>query len=405
MVYNKLFQYYEKEHFLPTFGNFDSPSKLNAYAQARRTIFVEKLMLPIEVFRGAKMLEFGPDTGENALVFALWGANLTLVEPNRRAHPQIAGYFQRFGLHRSLMRLSADDLEGFKSDEAYDVVDAEGFIYTVQPTSLWLRVFNSHLKPGGYAIISYYEPRGTFIELVLKAVHAACKALTGLAPEPAAHMLYEAKWNSIPHTRAFGAWVRDVLENPFVRLGYFLDAAALCRTADEQGFDLHASWPLYRDALDIYWHKKALPAAELLARNASHLKRSSLSFLMGRKMYLVGSADEINRCAGLVDGLLADVDGLLEQPLGGQLAPFLSGLGELRQIIRTAGILVDDQAALEDCDALIAALEAIFKAVADKDVTEMARLTNSHPAFISTWGMPNHFLVLRKRFDASPKAL
>jgi hypothetical protein len=400
VAYNKLFQYYANEQFLPTFGNFDSPAKLREYARARRAIFVEKLMLPLEVFSGANVLEFGPDTGENALVFALWGANLTLVEPNQRAHHQIASYFQRFGLDHSLKRLSHDDLEGFRNDEACDVIDAEGFIYTVQPASLWLRVFNSHLKPGGYAIISYYEPHGTFIELVLKAIHAACKALTGLAPEDAAHTLYEAKWNSIPHTRAFAAWVRDVLENPFVRLSYFLDAAALCRMADEHGFDLHASWPLYRDALDIYWHKKARSAADQLSRSANHLKRSSLSFLLGRKMYLVGNGTEVDRSAKLVDGLLSDVDSLIEYPLGDRLAPFLSGLSELRQIARTANVLVDDQAALDDCDALIAALEAIFTAAADGDAVEMARLTNSNPAFISAWGMPNHFLVLRKRFDA-----
>jgi hypothetical protein len=404
MAYNKLFQYYEKEQLLPTFGNFDTPSKLHEYARARRAIFVDKLMLPLEVFGGANVLEFGPDTGENALVFALWGANLTLVEPNQRAHQQIAGYFQRFGLNRSLKHLSNDDLEGFRSGEAYDVVDAEGFIYTVQPTSLWLRLFNGHLKPGGYAIISYYEPHGTFIELALKAIHSACKALTGLAPEAAAHMLYEAKWNSIPHTRAFGAWVRDVLENPFVRLSYFLDATSLCRMANEHGFDLHASWPLYRDALDIYWHKKSFSAAEQLARGANHLKRSSLSFLTGQKMYLAGSGVEVDRCSKLVDGLLSDVDGLIEHPLDDRLRSLLSGLGELTQIIRSANILVDDQAALDGCDALIATLEAIFRAAADKDAAGMARLTNSSPAFISAWGMPNHFLVLRKRFDLPPKA-
>jgi len=404
MAYDKLFQYYEKEQFLPTFGNFDSPAKLHEYANARRTIFVEKLMLPLQMFSGARVLEFGPDTGENALVFALWGADLTLVEPNRRAHDQIASYFQRFALDGRLQRLSDDDLEGFKSDEAYDVIDAEGFIYTVQPASLWLRVFNGHLRPGGHAIVSYYEPRGAFVELVLKAIHAACKALTGLAPEAAAHLLYEAKWNAIPHTRAFGAWVRDVLENPFVRLSYFLDAAALCRMADEHGFDLHASWPLYRDALDIYWHKKSLSASELLARSSYHLKRSSLSFVSGRKVYLVGNAAEVDRCAKLVDGLLSDVDSLIERPLGDRLLPFRSGLNELKRMVQTAKLLVDDEAALNDCEALIAALEAIFAAIADKDVAEIVKLTNSNPAFLAAWGMPNHFLVLRKRFDAMLKA-
>ncbi|SDS22205.1 methyltransferase domain-containing protein [Bradyrhizobium canariense] len=404
MAYDKLFQYYEHEQFLPTFGNFESASKLERYALARRTVFVEKLMLPLQIFNRANVLEFGPDSGENALVFALWGANLTLAEPNLRAHGQIRNYFERFGLNDRLLRLRDDDIEGFSGEEKYDVIDAEGFIYTVQPTSLWLRVFSEKLKPGGYAIVSYYETHGTFIELVLKAIHSACKSLTGLAPEPAAQKLYETKWNSIPHTRAFSSWVRDVLENPFVRLRYFLDAPTLCRMADDHGFDLHSSWPLYRDALDIYWHKKELSAADLLKRDTGHLKRSPISFLAGQKIYLVGDADEVEAITGLVHKLVSDVDSLIEDPFGDRLPVFLSGLKALRQAVSRAAILVDDNAAMNNFETLIAALEDIFGAVQNRDIDGIVRITNSSPSFISAWGMPTHFLVLRRRFDTSPEA-
>ncbi len=182
MAYDKLFQYYAHEQFLPTFGNFENASKLAQYTDARRTVFVEKLMLPIQMFDGADVLEFGPDTGENALVFAQWGARLTLAEPNLHAHGQIRQYFERFGLSDSIADLRSDDIEAFASDRKYDLIDAEGFIYTVQPTSLWLSAFSRNLRPGGYAVVSYYETRGTFIELVLKAIHSSCKSLTSLEP-------------------------------------------------------------------------------------------------------------------------------------------------------------------------------------------------------------------------------
>ncbi len=180
MAYDKLFQYYAHEQFLPTFGNLENAAKLAQYTDARRTVFAEKLMLPIQMFDGADMLEFGPDTGENALVFAQWGAKLTLAEPNLRAHGQIRQYFERFGLSASIASLRSDDIEAFSGEQKYDLIDAEGFIYTVQPTSLWLGCFSRNLKPGGYAVVSYYETRGTFIELALKAIHSSCKALTSL---------------------------------------------------------------------------------------------------------------------------------------------------------------------------------------------------------------------------------
>jgi hypothetical protein len=400
MAYDKLFQYYAHEQFLPTFGNFENASKLAQYTDARRTVFVEKLMLPIQMFDGADLLEFGPDTGENALVFAQWGARLTLAEPNLHAHDQIRQYFERFGLSDSITDLRSDDIEAFASDRKYDLIDAEGFIYTVQPTSLWLSAFSRNLKPGGYAVVSYYETRGTFIELVLKAIHSSCKQLTVLEPVAAAEKLYQLKWDSIPHTRAFSSWVRDVLENPFVRLRYFLDAADLCQQANDHDFDVHSSWPLYRDSLDIYWHKKALSAEELVRRNISHLKRSPISFLSGQKLYLVGKIEEIETVTALVDLLVADVDALIENPFGDPLGSFLLGLQQLRRSMRTTNILVDEPTAIDGFDALLEALELIFSAVKNRDVDEIGRLTGENSAFITAWGMPTHFLVLRKRFAA-----
>jgi hypothetical protein len=404
MAYDKLFQYYADERFLPTFGNFKDFAQLTRYAEARRTVFTEKLMLPIQIFNGANVLEYGPDSGENALVFALWGADMSLAEPNLRAHGQIQDYFQRFALDDRLMILRSADIETFSAKQKYDVIDAEGFIYTVQPASMWLAAFSRNLRLGGHAVVSYYETHGTFIELVLKAIHSSCKALTSLEPVAAAEKLYQTKWDSIPHTRAFSSWVRDVLENPFVRLRYFLDAADLCRLASDHDLDLHSSWPLYRDTLDIYWHKKALPPEEILRRNANHLKRSPLSFLAGQKIYLVGDTAEIDAVTALVDALVADVDALIEHPFGDRLTTFVTGLQQLRRSTGIARILVDDPKAIDEFVALLEALEQIFGAIGRREIDEIARLTNSNAAFISAWGMPNHFLVLRKRF-ASQQAL
>src|ERR1700739_3750705 len=110
MAYDKLFQYYAHERFLPTFGNFKDAAQLTQYAEARRIVFTEKLMLPIQLFNGANVLEYGPDAGENALVCALWGADMSLAEPNLRAHGQIQDYFERFALNDRLMILRSGDI-------------------------------------------------------------------------------------------------------------------------------------------------------------------------------------------------------------------------------------------------------------------------------------------------------
>ncbi|AMA58834.1 class I SAM-dependent methyltransferase [Bradyrhizobium sp. CCGE-LA001] len=401
MAEDKLFNYYERQNVLPTFGNFKSSAELGAYAGQRRELFSDKLMLPQLLFRDAEVLEFGPDSGENALVFAGWGANMTLAEPNRHAHEKIQAYFAHFGLTARLRELALSDVEGFRGDRRFDIIDAEGFIYTVQPSKKWLGIFHRLLNPDGYAVVSYYERYGGFFELALKAIHAAGKALTGRPAPETAKMLFETKWNSIPHTRSFDSWLMDVLENPFVRHRYFLDAGALCAAAHEQGFDVHSAWPAYRDSLDVYWHKKVLSDDEKLRRAVRHLGRSRLSFLGGRKLYLVGNIEAVDAISASIEALVHDVDGMIDDPFGDCLPRVISSLALLRETIRTTDVLADDAA---DIDAIIATLDSfhrIFVAIGRRDASAVTALTQSDPAFINTWGQPAHFLVIRKRLEGA----
>ncbi|MDA9498817.1 class I SAM-dependent methyltransferase [Bradyrhizobium sp. CCBAU 11357] len=401
MADEKLFNYYERQDVLPTFGNFKSAAELDAYASQRRELFSDKLVLPPRLFLDAEVLEFGPDSGENALVFAGWGANMTLAEPNRHAHPKIEAYFAHFGLTERLRELALADVEGFRSERRYDIIDAEGFIYTVQPTENWLGVFHRLLNPDGFAIVSYYERYGGFFELALKAIHAAGKALSGRPALETAKSLFEAKWNSIPHTRSFESWLMDVLENPFVRHRYFLDATALCTAAHAQGFDIHSAWPAYRDSLDVYWHKKVLSADEKLRRAARHLDRSRLSFLGGRKLYLVGKADAVAAISASIETLVLDVDAMIDDPFGESLPRVVANLASLREAIGTTDILADDASDIETIVATLDSFHRIFSAIGRRDASAVAALTQTDPAFINTWGQPAHFLVIRKRFGGS----
>ncbi|WP_063682723.1 class I SAM-dependent methyltransferase [Bradyrhizobium stylosanthis] len=401
MAEDKLFNYYERQDVLPTFGNFKSAAELDAYASQRRELFSDKLVLPPRLFRDAEVLEFGPDSGENALVFAGWGANMTLAEPNRHAHPKIEAYFAHFGLTGRLRELVLADVEGFRSERRFDIIDAEGFIYTVQPTENWLGIFHRLLNPDGYAVVSYYERYGGFFELALKAIHAAGKALTGRPALETAKLLFEPKWNSIPHTRSFESWLMDVLENPFVRHRYFLDATALCSAAHGLGFAIHSAWPSYRDGLEVYWHKKVLSADDKLRRTTRHLGRSRLSFLGGRKLYLAGGIDAVEAISASIEALVLDVDAMIDDPFGASLPRVVASLASLREAVRTTDILADDAADIEAIVATLDSFHRIFGAIGRRDASAIAALTQSDPAFINTWGQPAHFLVVRKRSEGA----
>src|SRR5438034_4328867 len=152
-----MYSYYEQQDVLPTYGAFASRADLDGHERHRRRLLTDKLHLPPRYFEGARLLEFGPDAGENSLVFALWGADCTLAEPHVRAHAVICEYFQRFGLGDRLVDLSAHDVAGYPVPAAdtdrFDVVDAEGFLYTIQPSSIWIDKLGRLLRDDGLAIL------------------------------------------------------------------------------------------------------------------------------------------------------------------------------------------------------------------------------------------------------------
>ena len=402
MEHGKLFRYYEQQSVLPTFANLEDDAALARYASGRRRLFSDKLFLPPWIFRHADMIEFGPDTGENALVFAHWGARTTLVEPNDRAHSYIRAYFKRFGFSDSLRDIVVADVEGFANKEAMssapfaEFIDAEGFIYTIQPTDLWLEVFARLLRPEGYAIVSYYEKDAGFFEVALKAIYTAAKAISGRDELETAWALYETKWNSIPHTRSFESWVMDVMENPFVRLKYFLDADALCESAHQAGFSLYSSWPVYRAPLEIYWHKRVLSAEDGRRRDSAHLVRSHLSFMAGEALYLTGGPDRVAAANRVVTAASKAIDRIVESPTTSNINASLAAVEALIAEILNTSILAWKEDAARNYIAVLEALKVVLVALVNRDFGAACRMMRESRPLVEHWGAPTHFAVFRR---------
>jgi len=390
-----LYEYYRDREMLPTFAGFEDETQLLRYEAMRERVLCDRLNLPRQVFAGGRVLDYGPDTGEDALVFARWGAQLTLVEPNELAHATIRSYFERFGLASSIENLVKADVLTYADARPHDVVVAEGFIYTVQPTRAWLEAFHQRLRADGFLLVNYYERFGAFVELCLKALHAAFRRMNGLEPVESAHLLYEAKWNSIPHTRKFESWVFDVLENPFVRAGYLIDAAAMLREAADVGFELYSSFPVYRDPLIMGWHKAPIDPQRALEQSISHIERSVLSFLIGKKLYLA-RAHEAEQAHVVAHELVSGVDALVERDDAESYAQVAAGFDALGAAASELEMVADDDDRAEAARTLDALARA-FALAASGDREGLARHAQADQAFIAAWGVPTHFAVARAR--------
>jgi SAM-dependent methyltransferase len=391
-----LFAYYREQPILPTFADLRTAEAFASYATARAAMLRDKAGLPPEAFAGRDVLEFGPDSGENALVFASWGARMSLVEPNAAAHGPINDYFDRFGMRGALRDLASMEVLAYRSDERFDFIVAEGFIYTVQPTRAWLDVFHRHLRPGGRFLVTYYERHGALIELLLSTIHRMHRRRTGLGPVAAARAIYAAKWDAIPHTRAFESWVMDVLENPYLDPMLFVDARVFLDDLEACGFELATAHPHYDDVLAIDWHKRVVPRAERIARAKRHLERSTLSFLAGRKLYIVDAA-VASGVRQTADALIADVAALREADDAGRVGRCITALHALASTANEASLIADRDDDRARAAALFTSFARALELAASDDVDALRAHTTGDRAFVEGWGMPVHVAVGRVR--------
>ena len=394
--YSKLFDYYAAQDIFPTYSGFESADGLRRHEYLRRRAFADKLKLPARSLRGARLIEFGPDTGENALVFAQWGASCTLVEPNVKAHAKVREYFARFGLSDGLEQIIEADISQFagrpEAARQYDLVIAEGFIYTVKPESVWINLFHDLLVDEGQAVFSFYDPASCVTELMLKAVHAAGCRKTDLPRRDVAHRLFATKWASIAHRRSLDSWIMDVLENPFVRLAYFLDARELCRSMREAGFSLYSAWPGYDDSLDVHWFKKLQAPDDRLRSQQRFIERSRLGHLFGKSIFIVDDSLDVERLwkdlVGITDGLIDGVDAAAAAR-GDALLAELDGLVQSPRVMAPA----TDRA---EAHALAESYRRLLRVITSGTFDELTDFCNTDQAFIREWGVPNHYAVFTR---------
>lgn len=394
----KLYSYYRDSGISPTFGSLQTEADLDRFCEQRARIFTLKLQMPPHMFRHARLLEFGPDTGENALAFARWGAQIELVEPNTAAWPQLQAYFRHFGLENQLLGLHDKPIQEFAPTEQADIVVAEGFIHTVKPEEQWIDVVRQAVRPGGYLILFYYERRGLLMEVFHAALYREFCRLAGQKGADVARRLYGAKWDAIAHVRRFNSWVMDVLENPYTGSQFTLDAPRLVQMMAESDFELHQSWPRYRDDLRMQWHKAPESPDSIAAEAAGHLQRSALSHALGRTLYCIGDDASVTAIGDQVDKLLQKVD-LAMNTGGGQVwTSIAEGFLELQASIdRDNVIYAPSVNARRSVKAMLSSASRCATLAAAGDATALAAFANSDQPFISFWGQPAHYAVFRKR--------
>jgi len=382
-----LHSYYASQDISVSFRDLKTDEDLSKLEQKRRNFYTDKLGLTANFFNNLLVAEFGPDTGENALCFAKWGAKLCLIEPNRKAHAQISRYFEHYQLGSQLEALSGDTIETFTSNHLFDFINAEGFVASIRPSILWLNAMNRLLTPDGTFLISYFERTGAFLEQSVNVLASLLATSSGCTHKKATHQLMNKKWNSVPHTRPFDAWYMDAMNNPFAKPEYHFDCKTLIGEAQQAGFNLKVSTPLYSD----------LKAEVDSIAVEEFIDRSRLSYLLGEPLYWRGPINALAEFNTSLDKIIRLMAANIESPEKNSGITIAEILFNIVIELEKNASLWGNSNVVENAAAGIKQVAGLYDACSKGESQSVAQQIEDSEWFEKHWGTPVHFAVFERQ--------
>ena len=263
-----LLSYYQKHEFNPVPIYVESPDAWESHVAKRRNLYEMHLGIPVSLLRGRSVLEIGCNSGENALVLASYGANLTLVEPNDQVLPRLEALFTQFKLKDRIVSLLQTDLDGFTARRTYDVVLAEGFLASLPDRDLLLGKICGLLKPGGIGIISFGDKYGSLVEMTRRLIFwRACRLNGSCDPESEdsielAHTLYGDDFAQLAASRPLHAWWKDTIVAPVVNKHTLWSYQEIIPLLEDAGCQFYSSSPKWHLADHYDWYKNVQSPAD-----------------------------------------------------------------------------------------------------------------------------------------------
>ncbi|HJP30696.1 MAG TPA: class I SAM-dependent methyltransferase [Candidatus Latescibacteria bacterium] len=259
---SSLLDYYRSHEFNPVPIDVEDRAVWEDHFAKRTNLYQRHLGIPLRLLRGSRVLEFGCNSGENALVLAAHGAELTLVEPNEQVLPRLHALFAEFGLQDHIARLEQQGMDDFAPDEGgYDLVIAEGFLSTMTGRDGLLGRMCDAIGAGGLGVMSFNDRYGLLLEQTRRAcLYRVCELAGVEDPRSAgslalARRLFADDFAKLSASRAFEVWWQDQLVNPFLESDWLWSYDEILPVLEARGFEFHASSPRWAQVDDHTWYK------------------------------------------------------------------------------------------------------------------------------------------------------
>lgn len=382
-----LLDYYRRLEFNPVPIALDTPDAVADHFRKRENLYERHLGLPLGWLRGKHVLEIGSNSGENALVLAAHGARITAVEPHAATAEQIRPLFSRFGLESQLDCVEVTTLERLETADVFDLVLAEGFLFTLDDREGAFARFASFIARGGCGVLSFNDRHGMLIELIRRALVWQIARLRGIdSPQSQgcfeiAVLLFGEDFARQKTSRSLFAWWRDTLVNPLaLRLWSLEEIVTLVETA---GCEVRSTSPVGTSADAHTWYKNVSDTPQRHATLLACRRRDLWFWLTGQRLAPAPTMDPgdavVAELETTIDALIAScVDlsvgyaGPVPCEVGRYLAAASPGLrGVARSIEQACRVLRDGR---------------------ERDVVD----AYAHGDLRGAWGAPYHYVCVAR---------
>jgi len=315
-----LLSYYQQSRFNPVPITLEDQPAWELHFARRRNLYERHLGILLSLLRGRSVLEFGCNSGENALILATAGANLTLVEPNERVLPRLKTLFKKFGLEKRIVALVQQTMESFESKKLYDVVLAEGFLYTLSNRDKMVRKIGTLLAPGGLAVISFNDRYGCLLEFARRMIlWRACQLeaiedIHSQASLDLARRMYGEDFARLKTSRPFEVWWKDTLVNPFFSSAHLWSCPELLPLVEDVDCEFYSSSPKWVLIDHFMWYKNVLDRKTRHQSILGNWSRVFPFFLTGVPSSNGGMAAATSEVIDSVAELIAQISGYTTAP-------------------------------------------------------------------------------------------
>jgi SAM-dependent methyltransferase len=284
-------KYYIEEKFNPVPITFSSKKKIEAHYEKRINLVENHLKIPLTLLKGKDVLEFGCNGGENACVLASYGANVYLVEPNKKMHDLIKSNFKKIKKLNNLKLLSEDSLEVFKNKKKFDLVIVEGFLNTLKKRNEYFKKISNFLKPKGILIINYDDGYGVIFEFLKSIILLKACKLNGINFRKndslkIAKKFFEKEFSKLNKSRNFPSWWKDQLVNPYASKTWKLKD--ILKLSNSSNLYMYSTSPIFDKSSHFQWYKNLTLIGKKASDKNSYIleswKSNFLSFLFNKPL-------------------------------------------------------------------------------------------------------------------------